>query len=215
MNEIFILDFGSGNTCRNDPAIIYDMIEQLALVDEKRHCVIKFQLFEHAGDNVPLDRRAFEYAYNKASEYGFRTTASVFDEASVRFLLKFDIPFVKFANNTATWPLMGFIPRGVPIIISGGNNHIQHVGLERVKFRPETFLCCVSKYPATVSDYNDAFPWPYLQDGISDHTTTWDLFRKFKPRVYECHYKLPDSTGLDAGPFARTPEMIKEILAEL
>jgi hypothetical protein len=38
------------------------------------------------------------------------------------------------------------------------------------------------------------------------------LFRKFEPEIIEMHYKLPDSTGLDAGPFARTPEQLAEIL---
>ena len=212
MNEIFILDFGSGNTCRNDPAIIYDMIEQLALVDEKRRCVIKWQLFRDGKVNVPLTPSCFEHAEKKATKYGFKTTASVFDEASARFLLNFDIPFVKFANNPATWPLTGMVPRSIPIIISVGPDTM-HVPTDITY--PNYVMYCISKYPASAFDYSDAFPVPYLRNGISDHTTTWDLFRKFKPRVYECHYKLPDSTGLDAGPFARTPEMIKEILAEL
>ena len=203
---------GSGNTSGNNKKYIEKMIDSIADVDSGRITIHKWQLFEKAGENIPLTHEAFRYAYDYAMSLGFRTTASVFDEASVQFLLKFDIPFVKFANNTATWPLTGMVPRSIPIIISVGPDTM-HVPTD-ITYQ-NYVMYCISKYPASAFDYSDAFPVPYLRNGISDHTTTWDLFRKFKPRVYECHYKLPDSTGLDAGPFARTPEMIKEILAEL
>ena len=53
--------------------------------------------------------------------------------------------------------------------------------------------------------------WNY-HGPISDHTTDFQLYNKYKPKIYECHYKLEDSTGLDAGEFARTPEQLAEIL---
>ena len=73
-------------------------------------------------------------------------------------------------------------------------------------------MCCVSEYPASKEDYIEIFPESFLELGISDHTIDWELFETYKPAIYECHYKLPDSTGLDAGPFARTPQQLKEIL---
>ncbi|MFA5317464.1 MAG: hypothetical protein WC369_08590, partial [Dehalococcoidales bacterium] len=48
--------------------------------------------------------------------------------------------------------------------------------------------------------------------GISDHTVDFSLWRKHRPPIIEWHYGLPDSTGLDAGPFMRTPEMLREVL---
>jgi sialic acid synthase SpsE len=75
-------------------------------------------------------------------------------------------------------------------------------------------LLCVSNYPAELKDYENIFN-RYMgsrEVGISDHTTNWDLFNKYKPEIYECHYKLDDSTGLDAGDFARTPEQLSQIL---
>jgi sialic acid synthase SpsE len=51
-----------------------------------------------------------------------------------------------------------------------------------------------------------------LNFGISDHTTDFTLWHKYHPSIIEWHFKLEDSTGLDAGSFARTPEMLEEIL---
>ena len=49
-------------------------------------------------------------------------------------------------------------------------------------------------------------------DGISDHTVDFGLWNKHHPKIIEWHYKLLDSTGLDARDFARTPEQLSEIL---
>ena len=89
---------------------------------------------------------------------------------------------------------------------------------------PLTPLACVSKYPAKISSYEktysrevtplidfEGFEEHILKKSISDHTTNWDLYKKYRPKIYECHYKLEDSTGLDAGPFAMTPEQLLEI----
>ena len=72
------------------------------------------------------------------------------------------------------------------------------------------FMCCVSKYPANTIDYENNLI-SCLRHGISDHTTDWNLFLKYHPEIYEFHFKLSDSTGLDAGEFARTPEQITEV----
>jgi len=80
-------------------------------------------------------------------------------------------------------------------------------------------MWCVSKYPATLAEYDEIL-WdedtgkritiPY--SAVSDHTTDFELWHKYKPKIIEFHYKLSDSTGLDAGDFARTPEQLREIL---
>jgi len=64
----------------------------------------------------------------------------------------------------------------------------------------------VSKYPSSIDDYSDNAPF------ISDHTIGLELWHRNKPLIWEKHYKLPDSTGLDAGPFAITPDELKEVL---
>ena len=94
-----ILDCGSGNTCRNDKAIVREMIDAITAVNTGKHEItLKWQLFESAPPNVPLDRDIFDYAYDYA--YGqYKTTASVFDGSSLEFLREYDTPFIKIANR--------------------------------------------------------------------------------------------------------------------
>lgn len=193
---MIIADFGSGNTCKNDFKIISQMIDKFAeaLKETRDDVVIKWQLFQVAGGNVPLQYRMFDYAYGYAASYGYKTTASVFDPDSLKFLLRYDVPFVKIANNKELYYLQMSIPNNIPAIVSGVD------------------LCCVSKYPATMDEYEKAFKPDALKKGISDHTIGWHLYKKYSPKMYEFHYCLDDSDGLDAGPWARRPKELKELL---
>lgn len=207
---MIILDFGSGNTCKNDTAYIRRMIDSLADVTPRRDIVIKWQLFTEAGENVPLNHHCFEFAYKYAQSKGFKTTASVFDKASLDYLLTFDVPFVKLANNVNTWHLSGSIPRKIMILKSVASDY--YTDTDQLWEDPNLFnLCCVSDYPADITKYSE-FNQVHLSNGISDHSTSFKLYQEHQPLFYECHYKLDDSTGLDSGDFARTPEQLKEIL---
>ena len=198
-----ILDFGSGNTCRNDKTIVKRMIDELAKVDKKRQCIIKWQLFKNTGDNIPLERDVFLYAYDYARKLGFKTTASIFDEESLCFLLYRDIPFIKIANNRSTYHLVDKIPRTMPVYISYDNEAY----LPKCLGDKDEGLYCISKYPANIEDYKEGFP-----AFISDHTVGTYFFRLWGTKIIEKHYKLKDSTGLDAGPWAITPSELKEVL---
>jgi hypothetical protein len=207
----FILDMGSGNSCRNDQTIIKRMIDAVAEIDHKRIITLKWQLFIDEGQNVPLSHINFQYAYNYARLLGFKTTASVFDIPSLNFLLQYDISFVKIANRPDLYWLVGKVPREINVIVSStkedSNNFAWTPILE--------YMCCISKYPCNAKDYQDEFNITDLWRGISDHTCDWKLYRKCRPDNYEVHFKLPDSTGLDAGEFARTPDMLKEIYNDI
>ncbi|MFA5715059.1 MAG: hypothetical protein WC998_04935, partial [Candidatus Paceibacterota bacterium] len=99
MSQI-ILDFGSGNTHKNNWDYLKRMIDELKAVDTGKHeIIIKHQLFKAAGDNLPLDPWVFDAAYDYAKKLGYKTTSSVFDLESLKFLLNYDIPFVKIANR--------------------------------------------------------------------------------------------------------------------
>jgi sialic acid synthase SpsE len=209
-----ILDFGSGNTNKNDWDYTKRMIDELKAVDKGKHeVVIKWQLFKEAGKNIPLDRDLFTDAYLYAWSRGLPTTASVFDKASLDFLLQFDVPFVKIANNRNLDWLIGKVPRDIPVYVSYGNQ--KEIGKYLHRFNNKILLC-VSEYPATLEKYEERYPdlnhWVACEYGISDHTTNFDLWRKYFPQIVEWHYGLEDSTGLDAGPFVRTPTMLKEVL---
>ena len=222
MNNIFILDFGSGNTCRNDSIIVNRMIDSLHEIirgrEDRDRFVIKWQLFKEAGDNIPLSLGIFHYAYRYAKSLGILTTSSVFDETSAKFLGTYEIPFVKFSNRPDVRRLANLFPRTVPLLFSYKDkddfNSIVPEYIYTSKWDETSIatLPCVSEYPAKIEDYENRFHPNNLGYGISDHTIDWDLYRKYLPGVYECHYKLEDSTGIDAGEFARTPKQLTELL---
>ena len=223
---MIILDMGSGNTCKNDVLYVERMIDELAAVDTGKHeIVIKWQLFTECPPNEVLWLAVFDYAYEYAKKKGYQTTASVFDLDSLQFLLKYDIPFVKIANRPDLYWLAGEVPRKIPIYCSFGKfDFIENDCALHTKVGKSIIerLCCISAYPATIEQYESEFNYPgyfvdapvlsHLWRGVSDHTTDFTLYHKYKPVIYECHYKLNDSTGPDAGLFARTPEQLKEIL---
>ena len=196
---MLIIDFGSGNTCRNEYKIIDKMIDTLAEIDKQRKAIIKWQLFKTAGDNIPLAFHKFDYAYSYASKLGFKTTASVFDLESLGFIKRYPVPFIKIANGDK-WDAFY------------KNNFNYFKDFKVIQSAKD--MCCISKYPATVKDYEEQFDEKALKRGISDHTTDWTLYKKYKPEIYEFHFCLDDSTGLDAGPFARRPKQLKEFFNE-
>lgn len=198
MAEI-ILDIGSGNTCKNSIDYAKRMIDEVIKVDTKKHKVIfKAQLFTDRPPNVPLKRRVFNELYEHCKDRGYDLTASVFDLESLKFLLKYNPVFVKIANDRSLDWLIGEVPRKHEVYKSVGD-------LEEY-FDNGHSLFCVSKYPAHINDY------PSHVGYISDHTEGFELFKRNKPDIWEKHLKLPDSTGLDAGPFAITPEELAEVL---
>jgi hypothetical protein len=209
-----IVELGSGNTCRNDKTIIRKMIDAVADCDSGKHDItLKWQLWEAdnktVGKNVRLTEESFIYAQTYAADRGYLTTASVLDYWSLRFMLNYydavPFPFIKIACRPEVYPLIASIPRGIPVYVSMDDFTLLD-DQNCVK------LCCIRKYPATVSDYERTFCHDQLTRAISDHTVGLDLWRKYKPAVYERHFRLPDSTGPDAGPFAVTPNELWEIL---
>jgi sialic acid synthase SpsE len=199
---MIILDLGSGNSCRNSIDYAFRMVK--AVVDlSLSDVVIKWQLFKREGDNVPLSLEVFERAFKYAATWGIRTTASVFDKDSLDYLLTFPVPFVKLANKVSSQILIKDIPDDVPIILSTDKPDYKSAR------KLTDVIYTVSKYPAEEKDY-DKFG-DKLKQGLSDHTVNWKLYQRFKPAIYECHFKLKDTTGNDAGAFARLPEQFAEM----
>lgn len=204
-----ILDFGSGGTCRNDRRIINEMIEGLAEVDPDRKCVIKWQLWDRRTEPqcVRLRWDVFDSACKIAEDWGFRTTASVFDKPSLDYLLDdHDVPFVKLANRPYLRHLARYIPRGIPIVYS---LRPEEDYWELSEAEGDRHMVCVSKYPASEEDYKGS---SMLPQGTSDHTIGLDLWHKYKPMVWEKHYRLPDQRGPDCGPWCITPQELVEVL---
>jgi sialic acid synthase SpsE len=198
---MFIAEFGSGNSCRDDLGIVREMIDSVKGYD----LIIKWQLFLEALPNEPLKREVFRYAYEYATEQGIKTTASVFDIDSLHFLQEFeDIPFIKIANNQKYYKLASGID--TPLVISYPS--IAEMG-KRKSIKP---LCCVSSYPAETIAYEKRFSKYWLSQGISDHTEGFELYHKYKPEIFEKHFVLKhDKNNPDGGMFAMTPDDLGEL----
>jgi len=217
MAEI-ILDLGSGNTCKNNLAIAIKMIDEIIKIDTKKHKIIyKWQLFQKAGDNIPLKYEIFKLAYNYAQEKGYQTTASVFDTYSLETLMWLEVPFIKIPCRCSLYWLIGEIPRRYKIYVSCYKDFLNILsGSSGIKM-----MACVPQYPAKIKEYDKItdmiFGWVDFADiqyNISDHTIGLDLFKKYEKKigVYECHFCLDDSKGLDAGPWCKRITELKEIL---
>jgi sialic acid synthase SpsE len=198
---MLILDLGSGNTSKNSIDYACQMVK--AVADLKLpDVVIKWQLFKESGENVPLMLEVFERAYRYAAIFNIRTTASVFDKDSLDYLLTFGVPFVKIVNrHIGSQMLIADIPDSMPVVVSVENADF------KMNRKNTDILYCVSKYPADEKDY--AKFGDKLKIGISDHTTNFNLYKKYNPKIYECHFCLDNSSGLDAGKFARRPKDFK------
>jgi sialic acid synthase SpsE len=202
-----ILDY-SANSHKNDLMKIQSAIDSVANIDTKKHNIIfKSQLFVMAGDNIPCHHGSFDFMYNRCKELGYECTSSVFDRASLDFLLGYDIPFVKIANNRKLDYLIGEIPRKIPVYVSYDCNRVDNLNETSIYNKKDRFFNCVSEYPASIESYSCS-----SNCNISDHTIGFELFNKYKPLLYEKHFIMPGDDGLDAGPFAVTPEDLKEIL---
>lgn len=200
-----ILDI-SANTHKNDKKYLKRMIDEIVKIDTKKHEIIfKHQLFQKEGNNLPLKSEVFSWAWEYAKRKGYKTTASVFDVDSLDCLLRWDIPFVKIANRRDLYHLVEQIPRTIPVYISYDNEAY----LPKCLGEQDKLLYCISKYPSEACDYQDWFKGG-VSDGISDHRVS--TLPMPCVGIWEKHYKLPNSTGPDAGEFAITPRELKEIL---
>jgi sialic acid synthase SpsE len=185
------------------------MIDEIKAIDKGKHEVIfKHQLFTEAGKNIPLNPNVFDDAIWYAKEKGYQTTSSVFDKENLHLLLQYEIPFVKIANRRDLDYLIGEVPRKIPVYVSKGEMPY----MSDWRQRDIVTMACVSHYPATLAEYEEAF-YPFqLRHAVSDHTVGLGLWHKYHPDIIEMHYRLEDSTGLDAGPFAKTPAELRGVI---
>jgi len=213
---MIILDMGSGETCRNDQTIIKRMIDSVkGVVGERRDIILKWQLFKQAEDKgksiLPLMPVNFDYAHKYADSLGLMTTASIFDPESLEVIVKYKVPFVKIANNLAYMALIGYLPRAMPVYYSVGNLMLVDYIYRFINSR-DVPMMCVSEYPATLEKYEAVFNGDILRSAVSDHTEGLDLYKKYRPMIWEKHFKLIDSIGPDAGSFAITDKELKEVM---
>lgn len=204
---MFILDFGSGETCNNDLEYAFRMIDSVPRTD--KDVVIKWQLFENIPPLLPLSHEVYIGAKMYANTIGVKTGASFFDNESLGFLLDTKADFVKMAARPHLYYLLKHVPEWMPLIVSVPDFD-WYVRI-RQEYPRAIVLCCVAKYPANPTEYENIYSHA-LHYGISDHTKDWYLYKEYEPVNYECHFCLDDSTGPDAAEFARRPKQLEEVL---
>ena len=217
-NKTILLDFGSGVT-NYDFAEIQLMINKILDArdanDSKKRTIIKFQLFttKTIAYLPPLSRKLFMYAYEYCDLAGLECTASVFDEASLGFLLTFDVKSIKIAAREWCYPLIDKMPKDIEIFVSVDGAHKKQDILERYgKDRNIVFLNCVPEYPASRTVYESLYGQG-LAHSISDHTIGLDLYRDYEPNYYEKHVTSHhDNRVPDRSAYACTIEEIAGIL---
>lgn len=205
--SLIILDMGSGNTCHNSIDYAKRMIDAVVDIDSKKTQVIfKWQLeSEDPPGQKKLDRDVFKAAYEYAGEKGYLTTSSVFDSKSLAYLLQFPVPFIKIACQPILYPMALAIPSSIPVFISVAGRAILPIHCN--------FLHCIPKYPATLAEYEAAFAPHMLNASVSDHTPGLELWRKYKPQLWEKHFIIErDVSNPDSGLFAIDPDQLKEVI---
>lgn len=200
---MFIIDAGSGNSAStiDKACAMVKTVYDLAIPDS----FIKWQLFKKAGNNIPLNHEVFERAVRYAEVLHVKTGTSVFDKESLDFALKYQMYFIKLANNKDSQALLKYVPDYMRVIYSTDDPDF------KTDRKNTDVIYCVSKYPATEKDYEKF--GDKLKIGISDHTTSFALYKKYSPKVYECHMCLTrDKNNPDSGMFSRTLDQLKELI---
>jgi sialic acid synthase SpsE len=205
---MIILDMGGGDVCKNNIKLAEDMVKTVAKVDRFRRCVLKWQLFTRIGGKTPLNRALFERMYWLGVDLGFKTTASVFDLESWKFLERFMPVWVKIPNTEVARSLVKEIE--IPKVISLPSYLFETWAEDQID--EEMLMCVVSEYPTTYDKYTTTFTDEQLEMGISDHTTTTNLYTCYMPPVYEKHFVIPACNTDKPRPYAIGPDELKELL---
>lgn len=215
--KTIFLDFGSGETCRNELNIAQRMLDDLSNIRYNKkffRVIVKWQLFHKAPPPFypwPLKLGVFDFVFEYAKEKGFETIASVYDEESLYNLIdRFNVPFVKI-DSEAYYHLIDLVPRNIPVLINVkdmkiskelrlayGNSIIPIYGL-------------YNRRPANHFEYESLFGGN-LSYSIVDNCVDTSLFTEYQPLFYERAYALNDSVGLDTGAFASTSKQLEKML---
>lgn len=212
---MIILDVGEGTVLRTASDVDAVIAAIARSVDEtgfpREQLIAKPQLFTWEPPNRPINPSRFRYLFEKCHRYGMPCTASVFDKSSVDHLLKYSpLPFVKIANRSYLRRLAILVPRGVPVYASYSMDPADETEYDKYV---DYWMACVSNYPAEAGDYDRFRLSPNVRPlGISDHTIGLDLYRKYRPDIYEKHFGLKGAKGPSLGPWSIDEDGLVELL---
>ena len=167
--------------------------------------------------------------FDRAKEHGMEAFSSPFDETSVDFLEKLNVPAYKIASFENTHhPLLRKVAKtGKPVIVSTGVAYQSDIDeavavLKEAGCKEIILLKCTSTYPSTPENTN-LRTIPYMQErygctiGLSDHTMGIGASVAavaLGARVIEKHFTLRRADGGVDSAFSLEPEELKALVTE-
>jgi N-acetylneuraminate synthase/sialic acid synthase len=182
-------------------------------------------------------REALEFGeseYNALKDYarelGILFFATAFDQPSVDFLEKVDVPFYKVASGDLTnLPLLLHIAKtGKPLLLSTGGGNLDDVRRAYEAIMPVNsqlaILQCTAAYPAEPKDMNlrvisafrEAFPETVI--GLSDHQSGISMALvayTLGARIFEKHFTLNRAMKGTDHAFSLEPAGLRKLVRDL
>lgn len=183
--------------------------------------ILKFQLFPNkpeftAAGNIPLNYDWFGELVKHGWKRGVQVTASAFDQPAMDLLMRYEVPFVKFAysqkdkiNN-----IKGILAQGKKVCVSTDVMNLHTLPKDKNLIK----LFCQPVYPTMwTTNFEGLFP---MFDGVSDHSlgiTESLAAYNHGAQWLEKHVTLPykESKATPDGRFAISFEEAGELIAQI
>lgn len=185
-----------------------------------------YSIYKEAQLPLAWHKKIFE----KANKLGLICFSSVFDEVSLKFLEKINVPMYKIASlESLHFPLIKKVCKTKkPIIISTGTLSIKEIDklikfFKKINYKKFIILHCVTEYPANYKNIN-LKTIKYIKDkykcltGYSDHTKGVGVAISsinYGACVIEKHFMLSKKANTLDSNFSSDPNEMKRLVDEV
>ncbi len=185
-----------------------------------------FELYKEAKTPIEWHQKIFQYARS----LGLVAFSTPFDENSVDFLKKLNVPTYKIASfELVDHPLIEYIARkNKPIILSTGMSSLSEISeavnvIKKTKNDKIILLHCMSSYPSNYYDYNLRMMLKLkkkfnLHVGLSDHTKGEEVAMAataLGAKIIEKHVKLKGDNNSHDSKFSMDTEELKSFCKKI
>lgn len=185
-----------------------------------------FELYKEAKTPIEWHQKIFQYARS----LGLVAFSTPFDETSVDFLKKLNVPTYKIASfELVDHPLIEYIAKkNKPIILSTGMSSLSEISeavnvIKKTKNNKIILLHCMSSYPSNYYDYNLRMMLKLkkkfnLHVGLSDHTKGEEVAMAataLGAKIIEKHVKLKGDNQSHDSKFSMDTEELKSFCQKI
>lgn len=185
-----------------------------------------FELYKEAKTPIEWHQKIFQYARS----LGLVAFSTPFDENSVDFLKKLNVPTYKIASfELVDHPLIEYIAKkNKPIILSTGMSSLSEISeavnvIKKTKNDKIILLHCMSSYPSNYYDYNLRMMLKLkkkfnLHVGLSDHTKGEEVAMAataLGAKIIEKHVKLKGDNNSHDSKFSMDTEELKSFCKKI